>query len=82
MPRDWSAVSTLVQMSEWLRKESGALCVLTIRVKDCTLAVDARLAPAEALRLIHDYAPGLAIELEQARQEKRAARLEFDDAHE
>jgi hypothetical protein len=82
MPRDWSTVGTLVQMSEWLRKESGALCVLVVRVKDSTLAADPRLAPAEALRLIHEYAPGLALELEQARHEKRAARLEFDDAHE
>jgi hypothetical protein len=56
--------------------------VLVVRVKDSTLAADPRLAPAEALRLIHEYAPGLALELEQARQEKRAARLEFDDAHE
>ena len=78
MPADWRDVGTLLAVSEWLRKESGALCVLAIRVQDCALAADPGLAPADALALIHDYAPGLAIELEAARKEKRAARLIFD----
>jgi hypothetical protein len=39
-------------------------------------------APADALGLINDYAPLLARELEAARKEKRAARLQFNDGHE
>jgi hypothetical protein len=79
MPADWSTVGTLVAVSEWLRRESGALCVLVIRVNDSTLAADPGLAPADALGLIEEYAPGLAAELEQARQQKRGASLELKD---
>ena len=79
MPSDWSTVGTLIGVGEWLRRESGALCVLVIRVGDATLAADPGLAPADALGLIHEHAPGLAAELEQERREKRGAYFEFDD---
>jgi hypothetical protein len=52
--------------------------VLVIRVNDSTLAADPGLAPADALALIEEYAPGLAAELEQARQQKRGACLKFE----
>ncbi len=76
---DWGKTGTIVAMAEWLRKNSGALAVVVIRRDDAALAADPAMPPADVRRLVEDYTPRLAGDLERARREARAGgRLEME----
>lgn len=82
-PPDWTRTGTVAGYAKYLREQSGALCVIVIRVSDSVLAADPDLAPTDAADLVVQYLPRLAGDLEAARKEKRpAARLELGDLHE
>ena len=67
--------------AEWLRAKSDALCVVVIRRDDAALAADAQLMPADAKDLVEQRIGELAMDLAEARKEKRkAARLELGPA--
>jgi cysteine synthase len=78
-PPDWTRTGTVGGYAEYLRKASDAICVLVIRPHDSVFAVDPRCAPVDAERLVKEYVPHLAGRVEQARLEKRAARLRSGD---
>jgi hypothetical protein len=82
---DWASVDTLAGMAEWLRAESGALCVLVIRRDDGALVTDAGLAPGDVLDLIEEHAPSLVDDLRTApapRGQPRVARYELGELRE
>jgi hypothetical protein len=82
-PPDWTRTGTVAGYAKYLREQSGALCVLVIRVGDAVLAADPGLAPTDAAQLIVEYLPHLAGDLDASRKEKRpAARLELGELHE
>ena len=72
---DWSRIGTVEGYAEYLRKRSGAICVMVIRPEDSVLAIDGLCAPGDAGELIAEYLPRLLERVEAARKEKRAARL-------
>jgi hypothetical protein len=75
---DWAKTGTIVAYAEWLRAKSDALCVVVIRRDDAALAADAQLMPADAKDLVEQRIGELAMDLAEARKEKRkAARLEL-----
>lgn len=79
---EWSKTGTVAGMADWLRKKSGALAVIVIRVDNSVLSADDELAPMDVRGLVHDHLPLLVSDLARARTEKRAARLEFGELHE
>lgn len=82
-PPDWSRTGTVAGYAEWLRKSSDAICVLVIRPHDSVFAVDSRCTPDDAERLLTEYVPRLAQQVEQARKDKKAAaRLELGENRE
>lgn len=81
-PRDWARTGTVAGMAEWLRKESGALAVVVIRVNDAVLAADLAVAPRDVYELVADRMPALVAELDAARKEKRPARAVLEPVRE
>lgn len=77
-PPDWTKTGTVAGYSEYLRKQSDAICVLVVRPHDSVFAVDPKCAPADAEQLVKNYLPRLAERVDLARKEKKqAARLEL-----
>jgi cysteine synthase len=76
-PPDWKKTGTVSGYADYLRKQSGAICVLVIRPHDSVFSVDLTCPPGEAERLVMEYVPRLAERVEAARKEKKAARLEL-----
>ena len=72
--REWDLTSTssLQGSAEWLRKKSGALLVVVIRVDDLAIAADPACAPRESENLLLDRAPELHARLEELRREALA----------
>ena len=65
-------------MSEWLRKNSDALCVVVIRRDDSALAVAEGMPARDVPALLDEHLARLVADLEPARREKRkAARAEL-----
>jgi cysteine synthase len=80
---DWTKTGTIAGYAEYLRKQGDAICVLVIRAHDSVFAVDPRCAPEDAQRLVEEYVPRLAGQVEHARREKKqAARLELGENRE
>jgi cysteine synthase len=76
--KDWTRTGTVAGYAKYLRKQSGAICVLVIRPHDSVFEVDADCAPSDAERLVTEYLPRLTERVEIDRREKKqAARLEF-----
>ena len=81
--RDWARTGTIVAMAEWLRKNSGALCVVVIRRDDSSLAVAEGMSARDIPALLHEHLSLLVADLETARKEKRpAARAELGELKE
>lgn len=81
--RDWMRTGTIVGYAEYLRKQGNAICVLVIRAHDSVFAVDPSCAPEDAQRLVEQYVPRLAGQVQNTRREKRqAARLELGENRE
>jgi hypothetical protein len=83
LPPDWTKTGTVVAFAEWIRKDSDALLVMVVRRDDSVLAADPKMPVADVYRLVEEYIPALAADLEKSRAEKRkAARLELGKMHE
>lgn len=81
--RDWTRTGTIAGFAEYLRKQADAICVLVIRPHDSVFAVDPRCTPEDAQRLVEQYVPRLASQVEHTRREKtQAARLELGENRE
>jgi len=77
-PLDWTRTGTVVAMADWIRDSSGAMLVMVVRRDDSVLSADPALMASDAYRLVEEYIPALAADLEQSRLEKRkAARLQL-----
>jgi hypothetical protein len=75
---DWTRTGTIVGYAEYLRKQSGALCVVVIRRDDAALVADPLLAPSDARELVDTRMVDLEFDLAAARREKRkGARVEL-----
>jgi hypothetical protein len=74
--RDWSKLGTVEGMGEWLRSQSGAICVLVIRPHDSVFLLDPDCAPKDAGELVAEYLPRLISGVDYARKERGRIRLE------
>jgi hypothetical protein len=80
---DWMKTGTIVAMSEWLRKNSNALCVVVIRRDDSSMAVAEGMPARDIPALLDEHLAALVADLEPARKEKRpAARAELGELKE
>lgn len=76
--RDWTKTGTVASMADWLRKKSGALAVIVVRVEDAVLSADAEIAPSDVERVVADKLLLLTKNLAAARlKKKHAARLDL-----
>ena len=76
-PWDLTSSHALLGACEWIRKQSGALMVVAIRVEDSAIAADPSLAPKDIFpRLLQDTEE-LARQVEQVRVKRKVA----EDAH-
>lgn len=67
--KGWDLTSrhSLEAAVEWVRKGSGALLVLVVRAEDVAFAVDAAIAPRDALDMVDAAMPEIAGSLEAQR---------------
>lgn len=80
---DLSSTHALEAAAEWLRRRSGALAVVVVRVGDAVLSADAALAPRDAYGMVCGQMGALREGLESARRQKRtAAGVYLDGLHE
>lgn len=74
---DMTKLSALEGFCEWIRKGSGALMVVAIRVDDCAIVADPVLAPRDTVTLLETRMDEIHAKLQQQRvawQEKEARR--------
>lgn len=76
-PPDWTKTGTVSGYADYLRKQSDAILVLVIRPHDSVFSVDPGCAPVDAGELVAEYLPRLMSRVEEARKQKKAARLEL-----
>lgn len=61
----WSAM-------EWIRRDSGALLVVALRVDDMAFSVAPGMAPRDAVELLREELPSLLAMLEQQKEAGKA----------
>jgi hypothetical protein len=61
--------SAVAGLAEWMRKGSGALMVVVVRVDDLAIAADPQLAPRDTVTLLEDRMPEIHAQLQAARVE-------------
>lgn len=77
-PWDLTSSHALQGACEWIRKRSGALMVVAIRVEDSAIAADPAMPVKDLLPRLELELPALAEEIKLARQ---AARKGMVDGH-
>lgn len=81
--KDWTRTCTIAGYAKYLREQSGALCVVVLRVQDGVLSADPSLKPEDCDMLVCDRIAGLVADLRKSREEKRpAARVELGENRE
>lgn len=69
---DLTAAGGMWSAMEWIRKESGALVVVALRVDDMAFSVDAGVQPGDAVELLRSELPALLTMLVQQRAAEKA----------
>lgn len=70
--RDMTSLSAVQGLAEWMRKGSGALFVLVVRVDDLAIAADPLLKPEDTMHLVDDRKEEMHALLAMLRREARA----------
>lgn len=70
--RDMTSLSAVQGLAEWMRKGSGALFVLVVRVDDLAIAADPLLKPEDTMHLVDDRKEEMHALLAKFRDEARA----------
>ena len=70
-PWDLTSTHALEGACEWIRKQSGALMVVAIRVEDSAIAADPSLAPKDIFPRLELEMEALAEALKVAREAQR-----------
>ena len=70
-PWDLTSTHALEGACEWIRKQSGALMVVAIRVEDSAIAADPAMAPKDLLPRLELELPALAETLKVSREAQR-----------
>jgi hypothetical protein len=70
---DLTSLRSLESAAEWLRKRSDAGLVLVVRGEDVAFAVDAAIAPTDAVTMVEAAMPEIQSALERSRQAAREA---------
>ena len=72
---DLSSTHALEGACEWIRKRSGALMVVAIRIDDSAIAVDPEMAAKDVMPRLELEAEALAAKLAEQRRKERELSL-------
>ena len=80
---DWTKTGTVEGYAEWIRKKADAHLVVVVRVDDAVLVAHPDVTTQDAIRLIEERIPELALLLNGQRNGKRqGVRLVLEPIHE